>query len=113
MSRRSAIAIGTLLLLAYFGTRLAALTAFPSFVDEAAHVDFGRVVLATGPFARSEEGRQLVIWLYILFGAQSNAPLWAERAATLLAVLPGFAAALGIARLMSNRWGAIFAALLL
>ena len=52
------------------------LTAFPPFVDEAFHINFGRVVLRMGPLARSEEGRQFVVWLYILFGAQANAPLW-------------------------------------
>lgn len=113
MSRRAAVLLTTILLLGWFAARSAALTAFPSFVDEAFHINFGRVVLETGPFARSEEGRQFVIWLYILFGAPVNAPLWTARAANLIVLLPGFAAVIGAARLLSNRWGVLFAGLLL
>lgn len=98
-----------LLLLGYFAARVIALAAFPSFVDEAFHINFGRVVLDSGPLARSEEGRQFVIWLYVLFGAPINAPLWSARIANLIVLLPGFAAVIGAARLLSNRWGALLA----
>jgi len=101
------------LLLIYLTARLTSLTAFPPFVDEAFHINFGRIVLASGPFARSEEGRQFVVWLYILFGAQANAPIWIARAANLIVLLPGLAAVMGTAKLLSNRWGAVFAALLI
>jgi hypothetical protein len=105
------IAVG--LLLIYFAVRLASLTAFPSFVDEAFHINFGRDVLATGPFAHAEEGRQFVVWLYMLFGAQGNAPLWTARTANLLTLVVGAAALIGAARLLANRWSAVFVALLL
>ena len=113
MSKRAFPWIIVGLLLIYLVARLTALTAFPPFVDEAFHINFGRVVLESGPFARSEEGRQFVIWLYILFGAQANAPLWIARAANLIVLLPGFAAGIGAVKLLSNRWGALFAALLI
>ena len=111
MSKHAFLPIIVGLLLVYFVARLTALTAFPPFVDEAFHINFGRTVLASGPFARSEEGRQFVVWLYILFGAQANAPLWIARAANLMVLLPGLAAVIGTAKLLSNRWGAVFAAL--
>lgn len=115
MSRSAArwLWLSVALLLVYLAVRLAALTAFPPFVDEAFHVNFGRLVLQSGPLARSEEGRQFVIWLYVLFGAPVNAPLWTARAANLLAILPGVAAVIGTARLLGSRWSAGFAALLL
>ncbi|MFN8447290.1 MAG: hypothetical protein U0521_01490 [Anaerolineae bacterium] len=113
MSRGAAVLLTAILLLGWFAARSAALTAFPSFVDEAFHINFGRIVLETGPFARSEEGRQFVVWLYVLFGAPVNAPLWTARAANLIMLLPGFAAVIGAARRLSNRWGALFAGLLL
>jgi hypothetical protein len=101
------------LLLVYWAVRTWVLTAFPPFIDEAIHIDFGRDVLGSGPFAHAEEGRQFVVWLYIVFGAPRNAALWSARLATLLVLLPGFAAVIGAAKLLSNRWGAVFAALLL
>lgn len=113
MSRRAAVLVSALLLLGYFAARIVTLDAFPPFVDEAFHINFGRIVLESGPFARSEEGRQFVIWLYILFGAPVNAPLWTARAANLIMLLPGLAAAIGAARLLSNRWGGLLAGLLI
>ncbi|MCC6802191.1 MAG: hypothetical protein IT319_04835 [Anaerolineae bacterium] len=113
MSSRAAVLLSVVLLLGYFAARIAALDAFPPFVDEAFHVNFGRLVLESGPLARSEEGRQFVIWLYVLFGAPVNAPLWMARAANLIVLLPGFAAAIETARLLSNRWGGLLAGLLI
>ena len=113
MSRVASLWLGVTLLLVFLAVRLSALTAFPPFIDEAFHINFGRVVMQTGPFAHSQEGRQFVVWLYVLFGAPANAPLWTARAANLIVLLPGFAAALGAARLLSNRCGALFAGLLI
>ncbi len=113
MSRRAWLSSATLLLLIYFAARLAALTAFPPFGDESTHIDYGRTVLESGPLARSEEGRQFLVWWYIAFGAQTNASLFIARAANLIVLLPGLAAVAGAARLLSNRWGALFALLLI
>lgn len=113
MSSRAAVLLSVLLLLGYFAARIAALDAFPPFVDEAFHINFARLVLESGPLARSEEGRQFVIWLYALFGAPVNAPLWTARSANLIALPVGFAAALGTAWLLANRWGALIVGLLL
>ncbi len=101
------------LLLVYWIVRTWAITTFPPFIDEAVHIDNGRAVLSSGPFARIAEGRQFVIWLYILFGAQTAAPVWVARVATLLMTMVGFAALIGTGRLLTNGWGAIFAGLLL
>ncbi len=113
MSHRTYLWIAVALLLAYWLARTWALNASPPFIDEAVHVNFGREVLASGPFARSQEGRQFVIWLYILFGAQSGTAILVARVATLLTTLLGGASVIGTARLLANRWGALFAGILL
>ncbi|MBI1256080.1 MAG: hypothetical protein GC204_01295 [Chloroflexi bacterium] len=111
MNKRAFSWIVVAVLLIYLVARLTALSAFPPFVDESTHIDYGRTVLAQGPLARSEEGRQFLVWWYILFGAQSNASLWIARAVSIIALLPGLAALIGVAKLLSNRWAAIFTAL--
>ncbi|MEO8393966.1 MAG: hypothetical protein ABI700_13325 [Chloroflexota bacterium] len=111
MSNRAFLWVAVALLLIYCAARLTVLSAFPPFVDESTHIDYGRTVLAQGPLARSEEGRQFLVWWYVLFGAQTNAALWIARAASVIALLPGLAAMIGAAHLLSNKWGALFAAL--
>ena len=100
------------LLLAFWGTRVVGINAFPPFVDEAFHVNFGTNILNSGPFAHAAEGRQLTIWWYILMQAQAGAQIQVARLATLLAVMLGLAAALSTARLFAGMQGAILAALL-
>ncbi|MBN1963510.1 MAG: hypothetical protein JW910_02615 [Anaerolineae bacterium] len=102
--RTTALTVG--LLLAFWLTRLIALNAFPPFVDEAFHIGFAERAAQTGPLARAEEGRMLAIWLYAIVQAHVGASIWIARVATLLAVLPGVAAAIGIGRLAAGFWGA-------
>ena len=45
MSSHAAVLLSALLLLGYFAARVVALSAFPPFVDEAFHINFGRLVL--------------------------------------------------------------------
>src|SRR5215207_4581077 len=83
------------LLVLYWATRLFAILAFPPFLDEGIHVSFGRDTMTMGPLAHANEGRQFVIWLYILFGAQTNEPYFISRIANLFVLLPGLAAVIG------------------
>ena len=105
------LAVGLLLL--FWLTRLMLLTSFPPFVDEAFHINFGNLVREQGIFARAEEGRQFTVWLYVAMQAQTGgAPLFVARAATVLSVLPGVAAAMAAARLLAGGWSGVLAALL-
>ncbi|HYO88824.1 MAG TPA: hypothetical protein VER79_09255 [Candidatus Limnocylindrales bacterium] len=114
-SRRAmplALAVGLLLL--YFFTRVMTLPSFPPFVDEAFHINFGNLVREQGLFARAEEGRQFTIWLYVAVQSQvGGAPIFVARAATILAILPGIAAAMAAAQVLGGGWSGVLAALLL
>lgn len=105
-NKRHIIWLGVILLLLICGTRLYHLQTFPSFLDESLHIQFGEQILKTGPFAHAEEGRVLTIWWYLLFQPTSSAPQWIVRAATILAILPGAAAMIGIGKLAAGVWGA-------
>jgi hypothetical protein len=101
------------LLFLFWLTRLVSLNAFPPFVDEAFHVDFGNLVRQQGLLARAEEGRQFTIWLYSAAQAQTGgAPIFVARVATVLSVLPGIAAAIATARLLASGWSGVLTALL-
>jgi hypothetical protein len=104
--------LGTVLLLAFWGTRLIALDAFPLFIDETLHIDLGERIGTTSPFYNAWLGRVFTAWLH--FGVQSaeSAPVWSARAVTVLAVLPGVAAVLAIGRLAGGLWGMGLAGLL-
>lgn len=107
------LAVITGLMLFFWASRLIALEVFPPFVDEVFHIDFARQVVDEGILAHSDEGRQLTIWWFTLFQPYSNsAAVYVARIATLLAVLPGFAAAMAIGRLLAGQWGALLAGLL-
>ncbi len=104
------VAVGLLLL--FWATRLIALESFPPFVDEVFHLEFGRMVVSSGILDRAEEGRQFTVWWYVLFAAQTNNTVWVARAATLLAVLPGFAAAAALGRMAAGAIGGVLVGLL-
>jgi hypothetical protein len=103
------IAIGVLLL--FWWTRTWSITAFPTFIDEVFHINFGAHVLQTGPLIHAEEGRQFTVWWFILFQSQSAAPVWIARIATTFVVLLGLAAFLQIGFLTSGLSGMILSGL--
>ncbi|MEP7292062.1 MAG: hypothetical protein ABI835_09770, partial [Chloroflexota bacterium] len=83
--------------------------AFPPFIDETIHIHSGEIILQNGtPFYDVVLGRQFTIWWLMLFQPAAAAPIWVARTATLLAVLPGFAALMSVARLAAGRWGMLF-----
>ncbi len=107
------IGIGVVLLLLIFATRLYYIRSFPPFLDEGLHLQFAETILNSGPFARAEEGRLFTIWWYLLFQpTTSSAALWSVRVATILAILPGAAAAISIGKLAAGVWGAALAGIL-
>lgn len=112
-STQRAALIGLGLLLAFWGTRLASLESFPPFVDEGFHIMFAEnVILTGGPLANASEGRLFQTWWLLLFQPYASAgAVWIARAATLLAVLPGFAAVIAIGRLAAGTWGALLCGL--
>jgi hypothetical protein len=99
------------IILIYFFVRSWALQHFPPFIDEGVHLQYSENIRNTGLLAHSDEGRQFVLWWYLPFQSQVHAPILMGRIVTLLAVLPGFAAALGAAKILGGRWAAVFAAL--
>lgn len=105
-----AAAVGLLLL--FWAVRLFNLNAFPPFVDEAFHVNFGRNALAGSLLDHAEEGRQFVVWAFIAFGAHTNDHFWTARVVVLLTVMIGAAAALALGRLTAGIWGGVFTGLL-
>ncbi len=109
--RRSLIILATMLLI-FWGTRVLALEAFPPFIDEAFHINFGKNVVENGIFMHAEEGRQFTVWIYLGLAAYVNEPIFVARVATLLTVMVGLAAFMATAKLLAGAWGAVFAGLL-
>jgi len=110
---RARLVVGTLLLLAFWLTRLTAVGQFPPFIDEAIHIYYSEVAASGSPLAWSEDGRQFTIWLYALFQSSAGAPIFTARAVTVLATMLGFAALTGTAGLLAGQLGALFTGLLL
>jgi len=113
ITRRRIAALAALLTLALWAARLAALDAFPPFVDEGVHLRFAEEQRTISPLIYAGEGRLLTTWLYALIQPDRAGGFWLARAVTLLALLPGFAAVIGSARLAAGERGALFAGLLL
>jgi hypothetical protein len=86
---------------------------FPPFVDEATHIQFGRNVAEIGPLMHANEGRQLYVWWLMLFQAGASAAFYVSRVASLLVVMVGSAAFLGLGRLFSGSWGMICSTIVL
>lgn len=99
------------LLLAFFLSRLIAIDRFPPFLDEMLHVRQAELSQQASPFTYTAEGRLFTLWWYMLFEPYRAAPVWLARTATLLAVLPGFAAVIGLGRLAVGSLGVLFAGL--
>lgn len=95
------------LLAAFALTRLAALTAFPPFVDEGVVVNWalGR------PLQYAPEGRLFTVWLFAAFDAPHHATHFIMRAAVALTILGGFAALIGIGRTLAGNFGGLIAGL--
>jgi hypothetical protein len=103
--------LGVGLITAFFLSRLIGLVAFPAFLDEAVHVRYAEAGFQASPLVYASEGRLFTLWWYMLFQPHLAGSIWIIRAATLLAVLPGFAACLALGRLMAGRWGFLLAGL--
>lgn len=103
--------LATILVLAFFLSRLIAIDLFPPFLDEMQHVHEAELSAQSSPFAFTGEGRIFTLWWYMLYQPYRAAPVWLPRVATLLAVLPGLAAVIAIGQLAAGRWGAAFAGL--
>ena len=87
-------ALGAIVAL-YLVTRLPDLMRLPVFLDEAMHLDWAFRTAATGQLVgHTDGGRYLPIWAYALLAGHAPDPL---RAARLLSVASGLAAALGLA----------------
>lgn len=105
--RRFALLVGLLLLV--WISRLIGIAVFPPFIDETIHIQTGEVILQNGtPLYNVVLGRQLTVWWMMLFQPASAAPIWVARVTILLAVLPGFAALLALARSIAGSWAALF-----
>lgn len=106
------LAVGTLLLLCFWVSRLIGIASFPPFLDEVTHISYTETIQKASPLSHIGEGRQLALWWYLFFQSSAAASIWIARVATLLAVLPGVAAVIGIGRLWAGIWGATLAGLL-
>lgn len=87
-----------LLVGAYLVTRLWALTLFPSFIDEAMHIDAARATLRGHLLAGSWEGRWLSIKIMSAFVALPLSPLCAARLSAALAGLGALVACVLLGR---------------
>ncbi len=100
------------LLLVIWLTRLIGIDHFPPFIDEMIHVHGSELGYTVSPLVNADLGRQGTIWWMMLFQAHLGSPVWIARVATVLALLPGIAALMAIARLAVGYWGAVLAGLL-
>lgn len=107
-----ALAVGILALLLFWFTRLPGIANFPFFIDEGLHVYFSEVTAQRHPFIYANKYYLFSIWWWTLFGVPFAAPIWLSRVVTLLAVLPGVAAVIGLGRQAAGARGALFGALL-
>jgi hypothetical protein len=103
---------GYLLIFAIWTTHLASIDSFPPFIDELIHIHGSEQGSTESPLTNADLGRQFTIWWMMLFQAHMGSPIWISRVATLLAVLPGVAAMMGIGRLVAGRSGMVLAGLM-
>ncbi len=99
------------LVLLYWAVRLHNLDALPIFLDEAAHLDWSRLVWLRQPFHAASDGKLLSIWVHALFWPFA-ATAWIGRVSTLLVTTLGFAALLAITKNLFSRRAAAFAGML-
>lgn len=103
---------GTALLLAYWSARLAALAAFPPFMDEVLHLQVTEQMARLSPLVSADLGRLFTVWSFALFYPLGSDPIWVARLVTLLAALPGFAAVIALGRTLGGRPSGLLAGLL-
>ncbi len=110
-SDRWILLIGVGLLLCFWVTRIIAIDSYPLFLDETVHIHTAELTREVSPFVEANLGRLFTIWWQVPFRPYAAAPAWMARVATMLAVLPGVAAVLGMGRIAARKWGMIFAGL--
>jgi uncharacterized membrane protein len=111
-AQRRILWLGVGLILAFWCSRLIALDVFPPFLDEVLHVRQAELSWTSSPLAYTVEGRLFTHWLHMLYQPYLTAStVWLMRAATLILLLPGFAALLGLGRLMAGGSGMALAGL--
>ena len=98
-------------MLLYWAVRLHNLDALPFFLDEAAHLDWSRLVWLRQPFHAASDGKLLSIWVHALFWPFA-ATAWIGRVSTLLVTTLGFAALLAITQNLFSRRAAAIAGML-
>lgn len=103
--------VAVLLLLAFWGTRIARLETMPLHNDEGLHLRRAVEVWHSHPFWDISDGKIINHWAIALFDPR-HAPVFAGRIATVLISLLGLAAGLRLSARLSNRWGALLAGLL-
>lgn len=110
---RGVLWVCTIMLFAYFAVRMLSLTAFPPFLDEVVHVRQAEQSLAISPVAFAAEGRLFTLWLHMIFRPHQAGTIWLMRIVHILAILPGFAAAVAVGRSVAGRTGVLMAGFVL
>lgn len=105
------LVIGCGVIFCLFVSHLIGIDTFPPFIDETIHIHGSEQGYTQSILANANLGRQFTIWWMMVFQAHQSSPIWVGRVATLLAVLPGFAALMGIGKLAAGNWGMTFAGL--
>lgn len=96
------ICIGLLFLI--WLTRLIAIDHFPPFVDETIHIHGAENARSISLFYDGQLGRQGTFWWMMLFQTFRTSPIWVARVVTVLALLPGLAALMAVARSTAGYW---------
>ena len=111
MVKKSSLWFSAVLIGVFWFTRLIGIEVFPPFLDEVQHVREAQQAFLGHPLAHVGEGRLFSIWWLTAFQPYLGETVWITRTATLLAVMVGFAAILGIGQLAAGKWGIILAGL--
>jgi hypothetical protein len=106
------LVIGCGLIFCLFVSHLIGIDTFPPFIDETIHIHGGEQAANQSILANANLGRQFTMWWMMIFQAHQGSPIWVGRVATLLAVLPGVAALMGMGRLAAGNWGMTLAGLI-
>lgn len=93
-------------------TRLIAIDRFPPFIDETIHIEGSELMIEGNPLPMVDLGRQLTYGWLTLFQPHLASPIWVARVATVLAMVLGVAAMMGIGRLLAGGLGGLLAGLL-
>jgi hypothetical protein len=99
------LVIGCGLIFCLFLSHLIGIDTFPPFIDETIHIHGSEQGYNQSILANANLGRQFTMWWMMIFQAHQSHPMWVGRVATLLAVLPGVAALMGIGKLAAGNWG--------